>query len=76
MMRLPRFHYLAPASLAEAARALADAGPSAMVLAGGTDLFPNMKRRPARCLSTIDSALSARGRMKASAAGCGSGVRE
>jgi 4-hydroxybenzoyl-CoA reductase subunit beta len=45
MMRLPRFHYLAPASLAEAARALADAGPSAMVLAGGTDLFPNMKRR-------------------------------
>ena len=45
MMRLPRFRYLAPASLAEAARALADAGPSAMVLAGGTDLFPNMKRR-------------------------------
>jgi 4-hydroxybenzoyl-CoA reductase subunit beta len=45
MMRLPRFQYVAPASLAEAARALADAGPSAMVLAGGTDLFPNMKRR-------------------------------
>ena len=45
MMRLPRFHYLAPASLAEAARARAAAGPSAMVLAGGTDLFPNMKRR-------------------------------
>jgi 4-hydroxybenzoyl-CoA reductase subunit beta len=45
MMRLPRFRYLAPVSLAEAARALADAGPSAMVLAGGTDLFPNMKRR-------------------------------
>lgn len=45
MMRLPRFQYVAPASLAEATRALADAGPSAMVLAGGTDLFPNMKRR-------------------------------
>jgi 4-hydroxybenzoyl-CoA reductase subunit beta len=45
MMRLPRFQYVAPASLAEAVRALADAGPSAMVLAGGTDLFPNMKRR-------------------------------
>src|SRR5215468_2959496 len=45
MMRLPRFQYVAPASLAEAARALADVGPSAMVLAGGTDLFPNMKRR-------------------------------
>jgi 4-hydroxybenzoyl-CoA reductase subunit beta len=45
MMRLPRFRYLAPTSLAEAAAALADLGPSASVLAGGTDLFPNMKRR-------------------------------
>ncbi|HEX7839968.1 MAG TPA: FAD binding domain-containing protein [Kofleriaceae bacterium] len=45
MMRLPRFRYLAPSSLAEAVSALADLGPSASVLAGGTDLFPNMKRR-------------------------------
>jgi 4-hydroxybenzoyl-CoA reductase subunit beta len=45
MMRLPRFRYLAPSSLAEAAAALADLGPGASVLAGGTDLFPNMKRR-------------------------------
>jgi len=45
MMRLPRFRYLAPRSLAEAAAALADLGPEAAVLAGGTDLFPNMKRR-------------------------------
>jgi 4-hydroxybenzoyl-CoA reductase subunit beta len=45
MMRLPRFRYLAPGSLAEAAAALADLGPEAAVLAGGTDLFPNMKRR-------------------------------
>src|SRR5690349_12760974 len=45
MMRLPRFRYLAPSSLAEAAAALADLGPEAAVLAGGTDLFPNMKRR-------------------------------
>jgi 4-hydroxybenzoyl-CoA reductase subunit beta len=45
MMRLPRFRYLAPASLAEAAAAVADLGPDAAVLAGGTDLFPNMKRR-------------------------------
>jgi len=45
MMRLPRFRYLAPSSLAEAAAALADLGPDAAVLAGGTDLFPNMKRR-------------------------------
>ncbi|TMQ11272.1 MAG: 4-hydroxybenzoyl-CoA reductase [Deltaproteobacteria bacterium] len=45
MMRLPRFRYLAPGSVAEAAAALADLGPEAAVLAGGTDLFPNMKRR-------------------------------
>jgi 4-hydroxybenzoyl-CoA reductase subunit beta len=45
MMRLPKFKYLRPRSLAEACRMLADAGPTAMVVAGGTDLYPNMKRR-------------------------------
>jgi 4-hydroxybenzoyl-CoA reductase subunit beta len=45
MMRLPRFRYLAPRSLQEAAAALADLGPDAAPLAGGTDLLPNMKRR-------------------------------
>ena len=45
MMRLPRFRYHAPRSIAEAVRVLADAGPDAMPLAGGTDLLPNMKRR-------------------------------
>jgi len=45
MMRLPRFRYLAPRTLAEAAAALADLGPEASLLAGGTDLLPNMKRR-------------------------------
>ncbi|HET9370400.1 MAG TPA: FAD binding domain-containing protein [Vicinamibacterales bacterium] len=45
MIRLPRFRYLAPASLAEAAARLADAPGDAMILAGGTDLIPNMKRR-------------------------------
>jgi len=45
MMRLPRFGYVAPGSLAEAAAAIADLGPEATVLAGGTDLLPNMKRR-------------------------------
>lgn len=45
MMRLPRFRHLAPATLAEAAAALADLGPDAVPLAGGTDLVPNMKRR-------------------------------
>jgi 4-hydroxybenzoyl-CoA reductase subunit beta len=45
MMRLPPFRYLAPASAREAARILADHGPDAMAVAGGTDLYPNMKRR-------------------------------
>ena len=45
MMRLPWFEYRAPATLAEAARILAGEGPDAMLIAGGTDLLPNMKRR-------------------------------
>ena len=45
MLRLPPFRYVAPSSAREAARVLADHGPEAMVVAGGTDLFPNMKRR-------------------------------
>jgi 4-hydroxybenzoyl-CoA reductase subunit beta len=45
MMRLPKFRYLAPATLREAAAILAGEGPRAMVVAGGTDLYPNMKRR-------------------------------
>src|SRR5207249_305630 len=45
MMRLPPFRYLAPQSLEEAARLLTEHGPEAAVVAGGTDLFPNMKRR-------------------------------
>ena len=45
MMRLPWFEYRAPASVAEAARILAGEGPDAMLIAGGTDLLPNMKRR-------------------------------
>ncbi len=45
MMRLPWFKYHAPHSVAEAARILAAEGPQAMLIAGGTDLLPNMKRR-------------------------------
>ena len=45
MMRLPWFRYQAPKTVAEAARILAGEGPGAMLLAGGTDLIPNMKRR-------------------------------
>jgi 4-hydroxybenzoyl-CoA reductase subunit beta len=45
MMRLPPFRYVAPRTVAEAARVLAGEGPTASVVAGGTDLYPNMKRR-------------------------------
>jgi 4-hydroxybenzoyl-CoA reductase subunit beta len=44
-MRLPSFRYLAPKTAREAAKLLADGGPDAMAVAGGTDLYPNMKRR-------------------------------
>ena len=45
MMRLPWFEHRAPRSIAEAARILSAEGPGAMLIAGGTDLLPNMKRR-------------------------------
>jgi 4-hydroxybenzoyl-CoA reductase subunit beta len=45
MMRLPKFAFHAPRSLDEAARILAGEGAGARVVAGGTDLYPNMKRR-------------------------------
>jgi len=45
MMRLPWFDFRAPRSVAEAVRILEGEGPGAMLLAGGTDLLPNMKRR-------------------------------
>ena len=45
MMRLPPFRYVAPKTAAEAARILQGHGLEAMPVAGGTDLYPNMKRR-------------------------------
>jgi 4-hydroxybenzoyl-CoA reductase subunit beta len=45
MMRPPSFNYHSPTTAREAAQLLADLGPDAMLLAGGTDLLPNMKRR-------------------------------
>jgi 4-hydroxybenzoyl-CoA reductase subunit beta len=45
MMRLPWFEYHAPETLAEAAQILAGEGANAALIAGGTDLLPNMKRR-------------------------------
>ena len=45
MMRLPWFEHRSPATVEEAARILAGEGPDAMLIAGGTDILPNMKRR-------------------------------
>jgi len=45
MMRLPWFRYLTPNSVEEAVTILANEGPDAMIVAGGTDLLPNMKRK-------------------------------
>jgi 4-hydroxybenzoyl-CoA reductase subunit beta len=45
MLRLPAFTYLQPKTLDEALRMKADAGPDGAFVAGGTDLYPNMKRR-------------------------------
>jgi 4-hydroxybenzoyl-CoA reductase subunit beta len=45
MMRLPKFTYLAPRTIAEAVKIIGDTGPEAQFVAGGTDLYPNMKRR-------------------------------
>lgn len=45
MMRLPKFNYLVPKKISDAVRMMADFGPDAMFVAGGTDLYPNMKRR-------------------------------
>jgi len=45
MIRLPEFTYIAPHTVDAAARLLAEHGREAMPVAGGTDLFPNMKRR-------------------------------
>jgi len=44
MMRLPPFTYFAPVSISDAVKLMADHGPEAMFVAGGTDLYPNMKR--------------------------------
>ena len=45
MMRLPPFRFRAPRTVDEAAAWLAESPADAMLLAGGTDLLPNMKRR-------------------------------
>jgi 4-hydroxybenzoyl-CoA reductase subunit beta len=44
MLRLPEFNYYQPRSLKEAVKLLADLGSDAMAVAGGTDVYPKMKR--------------------------------
>lgn len=45
MLRLPKFEFQAPETIEEACKILADQGPHAMLVAGGTDIYPKMKRR-------------------------------
>ncbi|MHC4959144.1 MAG: FAD binding domain-containing protein [Planctomycetota bacterium] len=44
-MRLPFFDYHAPYAAEEVVKILKEEGPDAHIVAGGTDLYPNMKRR-------------------------------
>ena len=53
-MRLPKFEYRVPKEISEAVKMMVDAGGDSMFVAGGTDLYPNMKRRqqtPGRVIS-------------------------
>jgi 4-hydroxybenzoyl-CoA reductase subunit beta len=45
VLRLPRFRFVSPPSLAEAARLRMEHADTAMYVAGGTDVYPKMKRR-------------------------------
>ena len=45
MMRLPPFRFRQPRTIRDAAAWLAESPAESMLLAGGTDLIPNMKRR-------------------------------
>ena len=45
MMRLPKFRYYAPTTVTEALAIKAGEGADSAFVAGGTDLYPNMKRR-------------------------------
>ena len=66
MMRLPKFRYFAPTSVKEALRIKAGEGPEASFVAGGTDLYPNMKRRQQTPKAVIGlSRVAALGRLRA-----------
>jgi 4-hydroxybenzoyl-CoA reductase subunit beta len=60
MLRLPEFTYHRPKTVAEAVRIKQAHGKEAMYVAGGTDLWPNMKRRqqtPSHVVSLQDLGL-------------------
>lgn len=70
MLRLPPFEYLAPRTIAEAVMMLAERGPEAMIVAGGTDLYPNMKRRQFEPKALVGlRAIPELGRIESSAGG-------
>ena len=79
MLRLPSFTYLRPKTLRQALRMKSDAGPDGMFVAGGTDLYPNMKRlhqepRVVISLSDLRSLKRIRGGTKESAMTVGAGA--
>jgi len=53
MLRLPPLTYRQPRALDEALAILAGEGPAARLVAGGTDLLPNMKRRHQRASTLV-----------------------
>jgi 4-hydroxybenzoyl-CoA reductase subunit beta len=73
MMRLPEFDYRSPDSVEEVSRILAGEGPQAMIVAGGTDLWPNMKRRHQQP-KTVVSLRKVPGLRESSASALGAGV--
>ncbi len=54
MLRLPPFELRRPKAAAEAVEILANEGPAARLVAGGTDLWPNMKRRHQQANVVVD----------------------
>ncbi len=53
MLRLPPFSFRVARTLGEACDLLAGEGPAARVVAGGTDLWPNMKRRHQKASTVV-----------------------
>jgi 4-hydroxybenzoyl-CoA reductase subunit beta len=73
MLRLPPLSLRQPTSVAEALAILAGEGPAARLVAGGTDLLPNMKRRHQQA-ATLVSLMRVPG-LAAVVDGNGSGLR-